>query len=199
MPESGIVIGKLRETDQRYHELEELLSKPETFTDIPLYTETMKEYRSLTPVITKYREYIGVEREADEAAELARTSPDPEMRALAFKYFMENKHLCINDGELIVGEKGDGPQKSPTFPELCCHTLEDMHVMNDRDLISFKVSEEDLKLQEEKIIPYWENRSIRHKIIAFQLQYTAFKSICQYSYLYYFLFVFFIDFNLKRQ
>ncbi len=83
MPESGIVIGKLRETDQRYHELEELLSKPETFTDIPLYTETMKEYRSLTPVITKYREYIGVEREADEAAELARTSPDPEMRALA--------------------------------------------------------------------------------------------------------------------
>lgn len=83
MPESGIVIGKLRETDQRYHELEELLSKPETFTDIPLYTQTMKEYRSLTPVITKYREYIGVEREADEAAELARTSPDPEMRALA--------------------------------------------------------------------------------------------------------------------
>lgn len=29
----------------------------------------------------------------------------PEMRALAFKYFMEHKHLCINDGELIVGEK----------------------------------------------------------------------------------------------
>lgn len=89
----------------------------------------------------------------------------PEMRALAFKYFMEHKHLCINDGELIVGEKGDGPQKSPTFPELCCHTLEDMHVMNDRELISFKVTDEDLKLQEEKIIPYWEKRSIRHKII----------------------------------
>ena len=47
----------------------------------------------------------------------------PEMRALAFKHFMENKHLCINDVELIVGERGDGPQKSPTFPELCCHTL----------------------------------------------------------------------------
>src|SRR5699024_7070864 len=62
-------------------------------------------------------------------------------------------------------EKGDGPQKSPTFPELCCHTLEDMRVMNDRELISFKVSDEDLKLQEEKIIPYWENRSIRHKIL----------------------------------
>ena len=59
----------------------------------------------------------------------------PEMRALAFKYFMKNKTLCINDGELIVGEKGDGPQAAPTFPELCCHTLEDMHIMNDRELI----------------------------------------------------------------
>lgn len=89
----------------------------------------------------------------------------PEMRAIAFKHFMENKTLCINDGELIVGEKGDGPQKSPTFPELCCHTVEDMQIMNDRDLISFKVTEDDIKLQREKIIPYWENRSIRSRIV----------------------------------
>ena len=89
----------------------------------------------------------------------------PEMRALAFKHFMENKTLCINEGELIVGEKGDSPQSSPSFPELCCHTLEDMKVMNDRDLIFFKVTEEDMKLQEEKIIPFWEKRSIRHKIL----------------------------------
>lgn len=89
----------------------------------------------------------------------------PELRALAFKHFMENKSICINDGELIVGEKGDGPQAAPTFPELCCHTLDDMHVMNDRDLISFKVTKEDLKIQEDEIIPYWEKRSIRNKII----------------------------------
>lgn len=89
----------------------------------------------------------------------------PEMRALAFKHFMENKTLCINEGELIVGEKGDSPQSSPSFPELCCHTLEDMKVMNDRELIFFKVTEEDMKLQEEKIIPFWEKRSIRHKIL----------------------------------
>ncbi|WP_346917303.1 trans-4-hydroxy-L-proline dehydratase [Clostridium sp.] len=88
-----------------------------------------------------------------------------EMRALAFKHFMENKALCINDGELIVGEKGNGPQTAPTFPELCCHTLEDMHIMNDRELICFRVNEEDLKTQEEEIIPYWERRSIRNKII----------------------------------
>lgn len=89
----------------------------------------------------------------------------PEMRATALKYFFENKTLCINDGELIVGEKGDRPQSSPTFPELCCHTVEDMHVMNDRELINFTATGEDIKLQEEVIIPYWENRSIRHKIL----------------------------------
>ncbi len=90
----------------------------------------------------------------------------PELRALSFKHFMENKTLCINDGELIVGEKGDGPQAAPSFPELCCHTVEDMKIMNARDLIYFRVSDEDLKLQEEKIIPFWEKRSVRHKILA---------------------------------
>ncbi len=89
----------------------------------------------------------------------------PEMRALAFKHFVEHRTLCINDGELIVGEKGRAPQYAPTFPELCCHTLEDLHVMNDRELISFKVSEEDFRIQEEEIIPYWQNRCTRRKIL----------------------------------
>ena len=94
------------------------------------------------------------------------TVPTPQLRALALRHFFENKSLCINEGELIVGEKGDGPQATPTFPELCCHTLEDMKIMNDRKLIGFKVTEEDIQLQEKVIIPYWEKRSIRNKIIA---------------------------------
>lgn len=89
----------------------------------------------------------------------------PELRALSMKEIFSKKELNIEDGELIVGEKGSSPQSTPTFPELCCHTLEDMHVMNDRDLICFKVSDEDIKAQKDIIIPYWEKRSIRHKII----------------------------------
>lgn len=89
----------------------------------------------------------------------------PEMRALSMLEIFSKKKINIEDGELIVGDKGDSPQSTPTFPELCCHSLEDMRVMNDRDLINFKVSNEDIKLQKEKIIPYWENRSIRSKII----------------------------------
>ncbi len=89
----------------------------------------------------------------------------PELRALALKHYFSNKSLYIGDGELIAGEKGDDPQASPTFPELCCHTVNDLHVMNDRELISFNVKEEDYKFQGEVIIPFWEKRSIRHKIV----------------------------------
>ena len=90
----------------------------------------------------------------------------PELRAHAFKYYMENRTLVINDHELIVGEKGDAPQASPTFPELCCHTLEDMDVMNSREIIFFKVAPEDRKFQEEEIIPFWEKRALRNKMLA---------------------------------
>ncbi|QXM05298.1 trans-4-hydroxy-L-proline dehydratase [Crassaminicella indica] len=88
----------------------------------------------------------------------------PILRALTFKHILENKKLCINEDELIVGEKGEGPQSTPTYPELCCHTLEDFDVMNNREYISFKVSEEVKSIQKEVIIPYWKDRSIRKKI-----------------------------------
>lgn len=89
----------------------------------------------------------------------------PELRALAFKHYMENRSLCINDKELIVGEKGDSPQASPTFPELCCHTLEDMDVMDSRDIIFFKVDGETRQFHQDVIIPYWEKRALRNKML----------------------------------
>lgn len=89
----------------------------------------------------------------------------PELRALSLKHYFEHKTLYLGELELIVGEKGCAPLGAPTFPELCCHTVEDLGVMNDRELIRFKVGEEALQLQEESIIPYWNKRNLRHKII----------------------------------
>ncbi|WP_459195561.1 glycyl radical protein [Wukongibacter baidiensis] len=88
----------------------------------------------------------------------------PVLRALTFMELCENKTICINDGELIVGERGTAPQATPTYPELCCHTLEDFQIMNDRKKISFKVDDEARKVQEEVIIPYWKGKSIRDLI-----------------------------------
>jgi len=50
----------------------------------------------------------------------------PVLRALAFRHLLENKSICIGEGELIVGERGEAPRATPTFPELCCHSLEDL-------------------------------------------------------------------------
>ncbi len=90
----------------------------------------------------------------------------PVMRAMVLKEYFSRKTLYLGDGELIIGEKGKDPQASPTFPELCCHSVEDMVVMSERELVSFKTTEEDRKLQAEEIIPYWTGRSMREKILA---------------------------------
>ncbi len=90
----------------------------------------------------------------------------PVMRALVLKEYFSKKTLYLGDGELIIGEKGRDPQASPTFPELCCHSVEDMVVMSERELVSFHTTEEDRKLQAEEIIPYWTGRSMREKILA---------------------------------
>jgi len=91
----------------------------------------------------------------------------PRRRALTFKYILENKLLCLNEGELIVGEKGSGPKATPTYPELCIHTSKDLEILDTRDKISYKVSEETKKLYENTLRPFWSGRSIREKIFAF--------------------------------
>lgn len=88
----------------------------------------------------------------------------PVMRALAFKQIMEDKTIYIGDDELIVGERGKEPGATSTFPELCCHTIEDFEVMHARKNVNFTVTEEDKKIQREIIIPYWKNRSTRYKM-----------------------------------
>ncbi len=88
----------------------------------------------------------------------------PVARALAFKYLLENKEICINDDELIVGERGPAPKATPTYPEICCHSIKDLDILDSREKISFKVSDETRKLTEEEIIPFWKGRSIRDRI-----------------------------------
>ncbi|MDO5725100.1 MAG: glycyl radical protein [Tissierellia bacterium] len=92
------------------------------------------------------------------------TVSNPVMRALAFKRIMAEKTIYIGDGELIVGERGAEPGATATFPELCCHTVEDLEVMDARENVNFTVTEEDKKIQREFIIPYWEKRSTRYKM-----------------------------------
>lgn len=94
-----------------------------------------------------------------------RVSP-PMLRALTFKHLMENKQVVIQPGELIVGERGPGPQQTPTYPELCCHTLDDLSIIDEREKIPFEVSSEVRRVHEETILPFWEGRALRDRIFA---------------------------------
>ncbi len=88
----------------------------------------------------------------------------PVRRALAFKHLMEHKTICINEGELIVGEKGPAPKATPTYPELCCHSLEDLDILNSREKTSFTVSPQARQVYQETIIPFWQGKSLRDVI-----------------------------------
>jgi len=88
----------------------------------------------------------------------------PVRRALAFQYLMERKEIFIGDGELIVGERGPAPKATPTFPEICCHSLEDLEILDSREKISFSVTDDVRSVFREQVIPFWAGKSMRDVI-----------------------------------
>ncbi len=86
------------------------------------------------------------------------------MRARAFQYLCEHKRLYLGEGELIVGERGPRPKATPTYPELTCHSLEDLRILHTRSKTSYVVSDDCHKAYEQTIIPYWRDRSLRDRI-----------------------------------
>jgi pyruvate formate-lyase/glycerol dehydratase family glycyl radical enzyme len=77
---------------------------------------------------------------------------------------LENKAICINEGELIVGERGPAPKATPTYPEITAHSLEDFDILDTREKTSYSVNEETKELYKKDIIPFWKGLSIRDKI-----------------------------------
>lgn len=87
--------------------------------------------------------------------------PVPILRALNFFEICTKKSIYIGDYELIVGERGPSPKAVPTFPELNCHSAEDLRVLNTRELQRYTISENDIELYEREVIPYWRGKSLR--------------------------------------
>jgi len=97
--------------------------------------------------------------------ELGMVSP-PVRRARSFQYILEHKTIYIGDDELIVGEKGPAPKATPTYPELCCHSLSDLDILNSREKIPFAVSPETRQIYQDTIIPFWQGKSMRDLILS---------------------------------
>ncbi len=89
-----------------------------------------------------------------------RVSP-PLLRAMNFRYLCERKAIYIGSDELIVGERGPRPRAVSSFPELTCHSEEDLRILDSRPMASYAVAEADLAAYRDVVIPYWRGRSMR--------------------------------------
>ncbi|HHH52683.1 MAG TPA: formate C-acetyltransferase/glycerol dehydratase family glycyl radical enzyme, partial [Bacteroidetes bacterium] len=89
----------------------------------------------------------------------------PVQRAKALEYILKYKKICINDGELIVGERGPEPKATPTYPEINLHSMKDLEILDTRPKVYFKVNDEVKRIYSEEIIPFWQGRSNRERIM----------------------------------
>ncbi len=92
------------------------------------------------------------------------TMPIAVLRAKNFYEICKRKTLYIGDDELIVAERGPVPKAVPTFPELTCHSVEDLHTLNERELQRYTISQEDIDTYEREVIPYWKGKTQRERI-----------------------------------
>ena len=92
------------------------------------------------------------------------TMPIAELRARNFYEICKKKTIYIGEDELIVGERGPLPKAVPTFPELTCHSVEDLHTLNERELQRYTISQEDIDTYEREVIPYWKGKTQRERI-----------------------------------
>ena len=88
----------------------------------------------------------------------------PVLRAMNFFDYCQKKTIYIGKDELIVGERGPKPKAVPTYPELTCHSVEDFHVLNTRDMQPYYTKQEDIDTYAREVIPYWQGKTQRDRI-----------------------------------
>ena len=98
------MLKRLSHADDRYREIEQMLTLPEVISNNKEYQKLIKEYNKLSEIVIKYREYLKVEREMNEADEMMRDSSiDSEIRELAEEDFKERReYLSALNEELKI-------------------------------------------------------------------------------------------------
>ena len=99
-------------------------------------------------------------------SDIANQVSTPVKRAMTFKHILENKKICINKSELIVGERGPAPKETSTYPEVSLHSMQDLDILDKRPKVWFRVDDETKSTYEKEIIPFWKGNSQRDKIFA---------------------------------
>lgn len=89
------MLEKLKDAEKRYDEINEKLTDIEVINDNKQYATLMKELKSLTPLVEKYREYSKAKADFDEAKEmLDEGGLDKDFKEVVQAQLEENKALC---------------------------------------------------------------------------------------------------------
>ena len=76
------MFDKLKGVEDRFQELERLLSDPQVVQDREAYQKYIREHADISPVVAAYRQFKQVDRELDDSLDLL-NDDDPEMKAMA--------------------------------------------------------------------------------------------------------------------
>ena len=109
------MLDKLKEAEEKFITIEKDLSDSEIISDQTKYTALMKEYKRLSPIIEKYREYKGYVRMQSDAEELLSDKPDEEMKALAQEELQEAKagiEKCTNELKILLLPRDENDDKN---------------------------------------------------------------------------------------
>ena len=109
------MIDKLKETEEKYAHLEASLSDPAVASDPARFVAVMKEYRNLTPIIEKYREYQAAQTDVQETLELLDIESDAELRQLAneeLKSARERSEALLQDLTILLLPRDPNDEKN---------------------------------------------------------------------------------------
>ena len=132
----------LREAEKKYEEIADKLMQPDVVSDVETFKNLMKEHKTLTPIIEKYREYVKTEKDIEGALEIIREEQDRELKELAEQEMLENKEALEkiteelkilllprdeNDDKNVIIEirAGTGGEEAALF----AHSLHRMYTM----------------------------------------------------------------------
>lgn len=107
---------KLAVMEQKYEEISARLSEPETVGDNKLYTKLMRDYKNMTPIIEKYRQYKTAENSYNEAKELLDEGGlDKDFREMAQSELEEAKSdmdTCTQELKVLLLPKDPNDDKN---------------------------------------------------------------------------------------
>lgn len=107
---------KLALMEQKYEEISAKLSEPDVISDNKLYTQLMKEFKNMTPIIEKYREYKKAQAAFYEAKELLDAGGlDKDFKEMAQAEYDESREkmeTCTQELKVLLLPKDPNDDKS---------------------------------------------------------------------------------------